>query len=155
MEYQLNICWGVKRTGHKTHWSGGTYWAACVVCARDISYLNTPISNAPSVALPDSWGTPGAFPNLEELKLTNLQLSGTLPNSWGERGSFPKLKVLNLATNIFSGSLPESWSSLASLTSINLSDNNLTGKAPCARCMCCVFLLGQQLAPYYHRVATS
>jgi Leucine rich repeat len=78
-------------------------------------------------SLPGSWGTSGAFQQLEKLDLANVNLTGTLPAAWGQAGAFPKLKELNLERNSFTGPLPPSWSSLANLQVLSISSNSLSG----------------------------
>ncbi len=48
--------------------------------------------------LPSAWGSSSAFPNLEQLVLSNLVLSGTLPQSWDSDNSFPALVILQLGS---------------------------------------------------------
>lgn len=56
-------------------------------------------------ALPDSWGYPGAMPNLTVLLLDNNQLQGSLPSAWANTGSLQNLVLLNLGYNNLSGAL--------------------------------------------------
>ena len=68
--------------------------------------------------LPDSWGVPGAFPELNTLTVFGMPLTGTLPASWSSNVSLPSLLSLGLgiddastAAGCISGPLPDSWGS--------------------------------------------
>ncbi len=61
--------------------------------------------------------------DLEELDLSNNQLSGALP---AEIKSLKKLKILNLSNNLMTG-IPAEMGQLSNLQTLNLSNNKLTG----------------------------
>lgn len=45
-------------------------------------------------SLPVSWGRPGAFPVLKELRLEGQRFTGALPTEWAAPGAFPALEIL-------------------------------------------------------------
>jgi hypothetical protein len=55
--------------------------------------------------------------------------AGTLPASWGD-DAVATLTVIDLSDNQLSGPLPGTWSRLASLHHVNLSSNDLSGELP-------------------------
>jgi Leucine-rich repeat (LRR) protein len=65
--------------------------------------------------------------NLQELNLSNNNISGSLPAEWS---SLVKLQILNLSNNNISGSLPTEWSSLVNLQYILLNNNQISGSLP-------------------------
>ncbi|KAL8211310.1 hypothetical protein R6Q57_005747 [Mikania cordata] len=68
----------------------------------------------------------GSLPNLQVLRLSNAQLFGPIPEELLE--SLIPLKELDLSRNGFSGSIPKINST--SLTTLNLSSNELSGPLP-------------------------
>jgi hypothetical protein len=58
-----------------------------------------------------------------------VSLVGTLPASWGS-DAVATLTVIDLSDNQLSGPLPGTWSQLASLQRVNLSSNDLAGQLP-------------------------
>ncbi|KAI3747422.1 hypothetical protein L6452_09879 [Arctium lappa] len=68
----------------------------------------------------------GSLPNLQVLRLSNTQLFGPIPEELLE--SMIPLKELDLSRNGFSGSVPRINSS--TLTTLNLSSNELSGPLP-------------------------
>ncbi len=102
--------------------------------------------------LPESWASPGAFPNVQEMILYNSSIGGGVPASWGSPGGFPKLQRLNLGSSSLQGSIPAFnnaalaaldlddcklngslgmfWSSSAPLQAVSLSGNHISGSLP-------------------------
>ena len=71
-------------------------------------------------SLPGSWGSQGAFAELNQLFLTDMPLTGTLPVSWGNNLSFPSLTIIQIGSEPFvknlyvskvGGTLPSQWAS--------------------------------------------
>ncbi|KAI5016040.1 hypothetical protein ZWY2020_005772 [Hordeum vulgare] len=81
-----------------------------------------------------SGSLPGAIGNLEGLQITldvsNNSLSGVLPQ---QIGKLQMLEFLNLSHNQFSGSIPSSFASMVSLSTLDVSYNELEGPVPTAR----------------------
>lgn len=93
-----------------------------------------------SGTLPAQWASPGAFPNLQFLRLSLNHLTGSLPASWGTPGAFPALRSLYLNNNELSGTLPAAWGQAGAFPNLQLlfvGSNNLTGRwvsrVPCCR----------------------
>ncbi|XP_062201298.1 MDIS1-interacting receptor like kinase 2-like [Phragmites australis] len=74
---------------------------------------------------------PGAIGNLASLQImldvSNNKLNGVLPQ---QLGMLEMLEVLNLSHNQFSGSIPPSFASMLSLSTLDVSYNNLEGPIP-------------------------
>ena len=77
--------------------------------------------------LPDAWGIPGAFPELNTMTVFGMPLTGTLPASWGSNASLPSLLSLGLgmdnastAAGCISGPLPESWGSFSAFQQLQI-----------------------------------
>ncbi|KAF6992678.1 hypothetical protein CFC21_009654 [Triticum aestivum] len=77
---------------------------------------------------------PGAIGNLAGMQImfdvSNNNLSGVLPQ---QLGKLEMLEFLNLSHNQFSGSIPSSFASMASLSTLDVSYNDLEGPVPTAR----------------------
>ncbi|XP_044985757.1 probable leucine-rich repeat receptor-like protein kinase At1g35710 [Hordeum vulgare subsp. vulgare] len=77
---------------------------------------------------------PGTIGNLADLQImldvSNNNLSGVLPQQLGRLGM---LESLNLSHNQFSGSIPSSFASMTSLSTLDVSYNDLEGPVPVAR----------------------
>ena len=54
-------------------------------------------------------GGPNAWSALSELHLDANHLKGTLPLSWGSTGAFPQIQNITLANNELTGSIPNNW----------------------------------------------
>lgn len=75
------------------------------------SRVLTLIGSCVAGSLPESWGSPGAFPQLRVLAMRNSSLQGPLPQAWGNSSkAMPSLTILTMDSNKLSGSLPASWS---------------------------------------------
>ncbi|VAH12025.1 unnamed protein product [Triticum turgidum subsp. durum] len=81
-----------------------------------------------------SGSLPGAIGNLAGLQIildvSNNNLSGVLPQ---QLGKLQMLEFLNLSHNQFSGSIPSSFTSMVSLSTLDVSYNDLEGLVPTAR----------------------
>lgn len=55
--------------------------------------------------------------------------AGTLPDAWPV-GASPGLTTINLSNNTLTGTLPKSWAGLSSLQWLDLSHNQLEGQLP-------------------------
>nr|XP_040249031.1 MDIS1-interacting receptor like kinase 2-like [Aegilops tauschii subsp. strangulata] len=77
---------------------------------------------------------PGAIGNIAGLQImldvSNNKLSGVLPQ---QLGRLQILEFLNLSHNQFSGSIPSSFASMVSLSTLDVSYNDLEGLVPTAR----------------------
>ena len=89
--------------------------------------------------LPDSWGVPGAFPELNAMTVFGMPLTGTLPALWGSNASLPSLQSLGLgidnastAAGCISGPLPAAWGSPSAFQQLQI----FTLRA-CIKGMCC------------------
>ena len=69
----------------------------------------------------------GSLHNLEQLKLSENQLSGQIPS---ELGGLERLALLILNQNQFTGVLPTTLGSLANLVNLLVADNMLSGELP-------------------------
>ena len=77
----------------------------------EFSHVLTLLGSCVAGSLPESWGSPGAFPQLRVLAMRNSSLQGPLPQSWGNSSrAMPSLTILTMDSNKLSGSLPASWS---------------------------------------------
>ena len=54
-------------------------------------------------------GGPNTWSALSELHLDANHLKGTLPMSWGSTGAFPQIQNITLANNELTGSIPNNW----------------------------------------------
>ncbi|XP_062200449.1 MDIS1-interacting receptor like kinase 2-like isoform X2 [Phragmites australis] len=74
---------------------------------------------------------PGSIGNLESLQImldvSSNKLNGVLPQ---QLGKLEMLEVLNLSHNQFSGRIPPSFASMLSLSTLDVSYNNLEGPVP-------------------------
>ncbi|XP_037479479.1 probable leucine-rich repeat receptor-like protein kinase At1g35710 [Triticum dicoccoides] len=81
-----------------------------------------------------SGNLPAAIGNLAALQImldvSNNNLSGVLPQ---QLGKLEMLEYLNLSHNQFSGSIPSSFASIVSLSTLDVSYNDLEGPVPTAR----------------------
>uniref|UniRef100_A0A8R7JUF8 non-specific serine/threonine protein kinase n=2 Tax=Triticum urartu TaxID=4572 RepID=A0A8R7JUF8_TRIUA len=81
-----------------------------------------------------SGSLPGAIGNLAGLQImldvSNNNLTGVLPR---QLGKLEMLEFLNLSHNQFSGSIPSSFASMVSLSTVDVSYNELEGPIPIAR----------------------
>ncbi|XP_038700166.1 receptor-like protein 14 [Tripterygium wilfordii] len=65
-------------------------------------------------------------PNMSVIDVSQNKLQGQIPSNISS--IFPNLRIINLSENSFQGTIPASFGELKSLTSLDLSDNQLSGE---------------------------
>ena len=108
----------------------------CVYSLGTLNLMESALVTRPFAGtLPDSWGSPGAFPKLSYLGLYDLPLTGPLPAAWSGNDCLPSLGTLYLGGNSpgvskLGGTLPSEWGSLTAfvkLQSITIANCSITG----------------------------
>ena len=88
--------------------------------SNDVNAIKLDLSNKDLTKVPDYVFS---MKQLEELNLSNNQLTGAIPSQIGQ---LKNLKVLNLSHNLMTG-LPAELGQLSQLTELDVSYNELTG----------------------------
>lgn len=104
-----------------------TIGALCKLINFDISGNKITVSLPELLEGTENCRADSPLPYLENLRLSNNQLTGRLPD-W--LGQLKNLKKLSLDFNLFEGPLPVSLGSLQNLTDLGLAGNRLNGTLP-------------------------